>query len=280
VRTSQIFALATVTLLPLAATAQHKYVDIEADSSTMADQGAAIVSNNATYTLAVKHDVGVNVFYPTLQTSDHPLPGHTKDFRFYMSAHPGTTTPGEKMLINVVKTTDSFVAAWNQTNTIGFEVRLGPGYQIQSKNMQLSEWWQGSPYGAIVELILLPGTKQWALDIENDHNNSQHGAPGPVIVIPGNTLTVGRWYKFEIAVTPSYATNGTVQVWQDDKLVVDSHDHPVGYEPGHPVVEGGNGGKPMNTFDVEVGMYRPANTANAEIFFDSIRWGDTHADIK
>jgi hypothetical protein len=267
-------------LLPIAASAQHRYVDIEADSSTMADQGTTILSAGNTFTFGVKHDVGTYVFYPTIQASEHPLPGHTKDFRFTMGAHPGPTTPGEKMLINVVKTTDSFAPAWNQTNTIGFEIRLGPGYQVQSRNMQLSEWWQGSPYGAIAELLLLPGTRQWALGLENDQNNTQHGAPAPEILIPGNTLKVGQWYKFEIAVTPSYATNGSIQVWQDDKLVIDSHDHPVGYDPSHPVVAGGKGGKPMNSFDVEVGLYRPANTASAEVDFDSIRWGDKVADIK
>jgi len=271
-------ALTLLALLPITAAAQNRYIDIEADASKMVNDGAGILTGGVTYTLAVKHDVGEYVFYPTI-TNKNPLPNHSSDFRFYMSAHPGTTTPGEKMLINVVKYTDSYAPAWNQTKTIGFEVRLGDDYKLQSKRMQLSEWWQGSPYGAIAEMFIIPGTTRWAIGIENTDHNTQRGSPAQEIVIQGNELKRNQWYKFEIAVKPNYAANGSVQAWQDDRLVGDSHDYAVGYDPSR-VVGTGGGGLPLKGFDVEVGEYRPANTANAEIFFDSIRWGDRYEDIK
>jgi hypothetical protein len=278
-KTTCILGLALSGLLTLTASAQNKYIDIEADSSTLLDSGADILNGGVTYSLATKNDVGENVYYPTLSTTD-PLSGHVSDFRFYMAAHPGDTTPGEKMLINLVTSTQSFAPAWGVEKAVGFEVRLGPDYQVQTKNMQLSEWWQGSPYGAVVELILLPGTTQWALGIENDTNNTQAGAPAGEIILPGNTLNIGQWYKFEIAVNPEYTKNGYVQVWQDGKTVIQTYNYVVGYNPNQVVVPGGSGGLPMNGFDVEVGEYRPANDNDAEIHIDSVRWGDTYGDIK
>jgi hypothetical protein len=277
-KATKVLLITAGLLLPLTAVAQNKYIDIEADASSMVDDGAGILNHGVTYTLATKNDVGTYVFYPTITTND-PLSGHISDFRFYMAAHPGPTTPGEKMLINLVKSTDSFAPAWNVKKTVGFEVRLGSDYQVQSQNMQLSEWWQGSPYGAVVELILLPGTTQWALEIENDNNNTQPGAPAGEIIIPGNTLTVGQWYKFEISVIPNYSKDGYVQVWQDGHSVIQTYSYVVGYDPTK-VVGTGGGGLPMNGFDVEVGEYRPANTADAEIYFDSVRWGDSYGDIE
>jgi hypothetical protein len=259
----QIFALASLLLAPLAALTQHRYIDIDADSSTM----------------GTKHDVGTYVFYPSI-ASGSPLPSHASDFRFLMLAHPGTTTPGEKMLINLVQSTDSYAPAWDTTKTVGFAVRLGSDYRVQSKNLQLCEWWQGSPYGAVVELILLPGTTTWAIGIENDERNTQPGSPGREIILPGNSLKLNTWYRFELAVKPSYSGHGTVEIWQDGRNVIQTSAYVVGYDPSRVVGKGGNRGLPMKGFDVEVGVYRPANNSNAEIYFDSIRWGDMSSDVR
>lgn len=265
-----------MTLFSLVLSAQtNRFVDIEADQSTLSDGGAAINTAGMTYTLATKNDVGTNVFYPTLVTDD-PLPGHKSCFRFFMSAHPGLTTPGEKMLINVSAVHQPHEAAWNTVNTIAFAVRLGKDYHAQTKHMQLSEWWQGSPYGAILEMILKPGTTTWAIGIENNANNTQGN--GAEILLDGKTLKIGQWYHFAISVTPNYDKNGTVQVWQDGKLIIDHSSDPIGYNPATGV--GKRPGKAMNGFDVEVGMYRGANTNDAEMFFDSVRWGATYDDVK
>ncbi len=62
---------------------------------------------------------------------------------------------------------------WGAMNTIGFEMRLGADYQLQTQRMQLAEWWQGSHYGPPLELVLLPNSTTWAIGIENDDNNTQ-----------------------------------------------------------------------------------------------------------
>jgi hypothetical protein len=263
--------------LSLVASAQtHRYIDISADLSTMVNSGTNIQANGINYTFGIKNDVGGYVFYPTIVKSN-PLPGHESCFRFFMSAHPGTTTPGEKMLVNLVKVGDPFVPVWGSQKTIGFEVMLGSHYQVQSQHMQLSEWWQGSPYGPPLEMLLIPGTTQWAIGIENNANNTQQGN-SPEIILPGSTLKRDQWYHFAISVTPNYSGNGNVQVWLNGKLVINNSSYPIGYNPATGV--GKRPGKPMNTFDVEVGMYRAANSNVAEIDFDDMRWGDTYEDVK
>jgi hypothetical protein len=264
--------------LALTATAQ-KYIDIEADASTMVDGGAGILNGGVTYTLATKNDVGTYVFYPAI-TTINPLSGHTSDFRFYMAAHPGTTTPGEKMLVNIIENGQTHAPAWNTMDVIGFEVRLGADYQIQTQNMQLAEWWQGSPYGAIAEMIIKPGTTQWAIGIENDTNNTQPGAPAGEIFIDGQTLNIGQWYHFVIGVKPNYTgSHGAVQVWQDGTYLINEGAYYVGYDPSMAVGTGG-GGLPMNGFNICVGEYRPANSNDAEIYFDSFRYGASYGDVK
>ncbi len=253
----------------------NRYIDSEADQSRMIRDGAAIQTGDATYTLATKHDVGENVFWPTI-VADDPLPGHHSCFRFSMTAHPGVTTPGEKMLVNLYAVGQPNGPAWDKMNTVAFAMRLGRGYHVQSKNLQVSEWWQGSPYGAIAEMFLKPGTTKWAVGLENNANNTQGN--GSEIVLDGQTLKVGQWYHFVIGVKPNYAAPGTVQVWQDGKLLINDSSTAIGYNPATGV--GRREGKPMNDFDVEVGMYRPANSNDAEIFFDSIRWGSSYDDVK
>lgn len=275
---AKLIILAASSLVPFTLAAQtNRYIDIEADASAMVDSGAGILNNGVTYTLATKNDVGTYVFYPTIETSN-PLLNHTTDFRFFMLAHPGTTTPGEKMLVNLTENGQPHAPAWNVMNTIGFEVRLGADYQLQTKNMQLVEWWQGSPYGAVVEMIIKPGTEQWAIGIENNANNDQGN--GAEIFIDGQTLNIGQWYHFVIGVKPNYASNGAVQVWQDGIYLINHGSDPVGYNPATVVGTKGNGGLPMNGFNVCVGMYRPANTNDAEIYFDSLRWGSSYGDVK
>jgi len=265
----------TLCMLTLSLSAQtNRYIDIEADQSKMINDGAAIQAGDSSYTLATKHDVGENVFWPTIVT-DGPLPRHNNCFRFFMSAHPGTTTPGEKMLVNLYAVGQPYGPAWDTVNTIGFAIKLGKGYRVQTKNMQLSEWWQGSPYGPALEMILKPGTTKWVIGIENNANSTQTDNE---IYIDGQNLKIGQWYHFAISVKPSYKGNGTVQVWQDGKLLIDNSAYPIGYNPATGV--GKRPGKPMNNFDVEVGMYRPANPNDAEIFFDSLRWGSTYDDVK
>lgn len=271
IKTTIYGAVATALFALAAANCPAKlYVDIEADQTTVVTNDAYLRCGAKDFKLGVKHDVGLNVFLPVV-TTNQSLEGHQKSFYFQMTAHSGNHTPGEKMFIDVATINDAYGAKFGRTNTLGFAVRLARGFEPPDKNLMLSEWWQGSPYGPPLELFIKPGTTQWQLACGNGVKTTT--------AIPGNTLETDKWYFFTISVAPNLdPKKGWVQVWQDGKLVIDRSGIPIGYDPEHPLDP--KYGRPLRAFYVEAGLYRPAQPRQASAYFDSIRWGDTFEDVQ
>ena len=173
------------------------YFDIVADQSTILgglDSGGATIScGGYDYPLVTKNDVGTpsqpgNVLYPAFNTVWH-YPGQDQSFQFVEDPYTGTGTPGEKMMINlVVGNAQSWGVTWGQAKALGFAMMLGPDFQPPTSDLMLCEWWQGSPYGPPLEMIIPAGTTRWAIGISNADNSSYSW-------LNGNNLAVGEWYR-------------------------------------------------------------------------------------
>src|SRR5258708_10296040 len=187
-----------------------------------------------------------------------------------MDPSPKTGTPGEKIFIDLVNSSESIAPTFGHTRGISFAVKLSNNLQAPGQDLMLWEWWQGSPYGPPCSMIIKPGTTQWQVDLRN--NTTTGDSHNPAITLDGLTLNRDQWYFFVVLVYPNYTGAGRIRVWQDGALALDHSTDPIGYDPSMPASS--TGGNPLSAFYIDFGLYRPADHAVAEVYFDRIRYGD------
>jgi hypothetical protein len=277
-------ALGCATVAGTSQAALFKLVTAETGGSTNASIAAdgTLTESGNTYACIYKPDPQASwVRTPWLSPSQ--FYAGTKSIGYEIGA-VASPTPGavDKVNTRVSHVGESSSQKLNTKRYLGFALKLATGFAAPAAggHIILAQYWQGSPYGPPVSLTITGGnstTMNYELQVRN---NSTKGNPSSVPVTVGSgTIPVGSWQTFNIMTIMDYNGAGQLKLWQNGTQLM-SWTGNTCYDPNTIPYNNPPAGtaNPLSDFDVFIGMYRTQQNAKQQLFYDSIKWGDTFAD--
>jgi len=161
----------------------------------------------------------------------------------------------------------------------GFAMELGLSTDVPSGNVILFQWWQGTPYGPPLSLMLEPASDYSCMF--SIRNNATGGNPSAAtITLPAGTCQPGVWHTFLVHTRMHYAGEsgtGQLEVYHNDMTTpVIEWSGDIGYDPSQCVLVNGTGacqgGDPNPVFTSYYGPYRDNQPHTVQSFFTNIKF--------
>ena len=276
-RIALALSLTTTAMLQAAPASAQIYRYIDAEDASINDTTLELTDNSRKYVHIKKGDF----VKPWLSPSQHYRGDHGIGFDLLPTS--GTASDGnrtDKSNFRIIAGNEADALGFLQERFVGFALRLETNFETPLDNVQLFQWWQGSPFSPPLELRVRKNTMKWELVYRNDKTGRN---PGASQVLAEGDMQTGRWYRFIVATTMSYDLSkgkGNVKLWldgeQNPRL---NRDGEYGYNPATSYYYDDGYYKADPKFDIFFGLYRPRQMKRAKAFFDQVRYGVTKGDV-
>jgi hypothetical protein len=272
--------LASVALFAANSADAQTYRYIDAESATINASSLSLTDNGRAYVHIKKGDFTT----PWISPSQHWKDSHAIGFDMLPSSGTGSDgSTTDKSNFRVIAGSEADALGFTQDRYTGFAIRLETNFQTPDKEVQLFQWWQGSPFSPPLELRVRAGSMTWELVYRNDELGR---GPSAARVVASGPMSTGGWYRFIVKTRMNYSSSqgsGNVTVWLNGSQV-GTRDGNFGYNPyidypyNNPACPSGYC-RANAKFDIFFGLYRPRQAKRHKAFFDQVRFGTSYAAV-